>query len=81
MRKNELVLDKISTPQNHALFISMQIYEFTESELHINDLVKRVLRKRKQARNVNDEARILKSIGLLIGLGKLSYYKGYIYRT
>ncbi|AZZ35417.1 hypothetical protein CIK05_00920 [Bdellovibrio sp. qaytius] len=80
MKKNELLLDKLSLPQNHPLYIAMQAYKATEKEIHIDDLIKRVQRKRRSINSLSDEARILKAVGILIHLGKLKYYKGFIYR-
>lgn len=80
MKSNELILDKFSVPQHNILYVGMQVYNFTEKEIHINELIKRMLRKRRNQGNTIDEVRIIKAVGLLIGLGKLSYYKGFVYR-
>jgi len=80
MRPSELVMDKFSLPQHNLLYLGMQVYALTENEVHINDLVRRALRKRKNAGNLTDEARVIKAVGMLIGLGKLGYYKGFVYR-
>ena len=81
MKKNEFILDKFSVPQNHPLFIAMQVFSCNENEIHINDLIERVLRLRKNSENLNDEVRIIKAVALLIGLGKIGYYKGFVYKT
>lgn len=81
MRKNSFVLDKFSVPQNHPLYVGMQVYPFTEKEIHINDLVHKVLGKRRSFTSPADEARVILGIGLLIALGKIEYYRGFLYRT
>ena len=81
MKKNELILDKFSVPQNHPLFVAMQVFNCGQNEIHINDLIERALRLRKNTGNLNDEMRVIKAVGLLIGLGKIGYYKGFVYRT
>lgn len=81
MRKNELLLDKLSQPQNHQLFIAELVFKILESEMHINDLIKKVQRRRGTKDNPSDEARIIKAVGLMIGLGKIKYYKGIVYRN
>lgn len=73
-------MDKFSVPQHNPLYVGMQIYNLTESEIHINELIKRVLRKRKNRGNASDEIRVIKAVGLMIGLGKLGYYRGFVYR-
>ena len=73
-------MDKFSLPQHNLLYVGMQVYELVKKEVHINDLVKRVLKKRKNSWNVTDETRVIKAVGLLIGLGKLGYYKGFVFR-
>lgn len=78
MKKNEFLLDKFSQPQNHPLLVAKQVYDTTSSEVQINDLIQKTLRKRKQKDNLADEARILIAIGNLIALGKLRYYKGHV---
>ena len=80
MKTNNFHLDKFSVPQNNPLLIGMQVYRATEKEIHTNDLIKRIQKKRKNIGNVADEARILRAAGMLIGLGQLAYYKGYVYR-
>jgi hypothetical protein len=80
MKKSDLIMDKFSSPENHPLFMGMQLYGFTEKEIHVNDLIKKVQKLRDKLGNLNDESRILKAIGMLVGLGKLNYYKGFIYR-
>jgi len=80
MKPSELTLDKFSTPQHNLLYVGMQVYNATQNEIHINELIKRVLRKRKNQENTSDETRVIKAVGLMIGIGKLGYYKGYIYR-
>ena len=80
MKRSEFIMDKFSSPQNNLLYVGMLVYDLTEKEIHINQLIERALRKRKNSGNVTDEARVLKAVGLLIGLGKLSYYRGFIYR-
>ena len=81
MNPNELILDKFSVPQHNLLYVGMQVYDSTEKEIHINELIKRMLRKRRNKGNTVDEVRIIKAVGLLIGLGKLAYYKGFVYRN
>ena len=81
MRKNELILDKFSQPQNHPLVIAKMVYEMIHKETHVNEVIKKISKKRKNKFNAIDEARIIKSIGLLIGLGMVSYYKGFIRQT
>jgi len=73
-------MDKFSVPQHNLLYVGMQVYGLTVKEIHINDLVSRALKKRKNSGNITDETRIIKAVGLLIGLGKLGYYKGFVYR-
>lgn len=80
MKPNELICDKFSVPQHNLLYVGMQVYQHAQNEIHINELTRQLLRKRKSAGNTNDEVRIIKAIGLLIGLGKLGYYKGFVYR-
>ena len=80
MKPSEFVLDKFSVPQHNLLYVGMQVYRYTEKEIHINELTKRVLRRRKNTGNTTDEARVIKAIGLLIGFGKLGYYRGFVYR-
>ena len=78
MRKNELLLDKFSQPQNHPLLVAKQVYDTISAELQINELIRKTLKKRKQKDNIADEARILIAIGNLIALGKLRYYRGHV---
>jgi hypothetical protein len=80
MKANELILDKFSVPQHNLLYVGKQVYNSTESEIHIDELIKRVLRKRRNQGNFSDEIRVIKAIGLMIGLGKLGYYRGFVYR-
>ena len=80
MKRSELVMDKFSLPQHNLLYVGMQIYGLTEKEVHINDLVRRALKKRKNSGNITDESRVIKAVGLLIGLGKLGYYRGFVFR-
>jgi hypothetical protein len=80
MKPSELILNKFSAPQHNLLYIGMQVYNSTENEIHINELIKRMLRKRKNRNNTSDEIRIIKAVGLMIGLGKLGYYRGFVYR-
>lgn len=80
MNRSALVMDKFSLPQHNLLCLGMQVYGLTEKEIHINDLIRRALRKRKNSGNITDETRIVKAVGLLIGLGKLGYYRGFVYR-
>lgn len=80
MKRSELVMDKFSLPQHNLLYVGMQVYGLTEKEIHINDLIRRALRKRKNSGNATDETRVVKAVGLLIGLGKLGYYRGFVYR-
>lgn len=78
--KSEFLLDKLSLPQNHPLWVAKQTFVSIKKEVHVNDLVTRVLRKRDSLGNLTDEARVLRSIGLLISMGKLRYYKGYLFK-
>ena len=80
MKRSELIMDKFSLPQHNLLYVGMLVYGLTKKEIHINDLVKRALRKRKNSGNITDETRLIKAVGLLIGLGKLGYYRGFVYR-
>lgn len=80
MNRSEFLLDKFSLPQHNLLFIGIVVYNIANHEIHINDLVIRALKKRKNSGNVIDESRVLKATGLLIGLGILGYYKGFVYR-
>ena len=80
MKPSEMILDKFSVPQHNLLYVGMQVYDSTVSEIHINVLINRVLRKRKNQSNTSDEIRVIKSVGLMIGLGKLGYYRGFVYR-
>ena len=80
MRKNSFLLDKFSSPTNHPLFISMVVYKSIKTEVHINELIKRILKSRKMEGNSIDEARIIKSISLLVLLGLIDYYKGFVFR-
>lgn len=80
MRKNELLLDKFSMPNQHPLLLAKQVYDILKKEMYVDDLIEKVLKKRKQSTNVIDEARVLKGIGLLIALGKVDYYKGFLYK-
>jgi len=80
MRPNELIMDKFTAPQHNLLYIGMQVHKEVRTEIHIDTLIERVLRRRKNARNISDEIRVIKAIGLLIGLGVLGYYKGYVYK-
>jgi hypothetical protein len=80
MKQSELILDKFSIPQHNILYIGMQVYNLTQNEIHINELIKRTLRKRKNKGNTSDEIRIIKAVGLMIGLGKLGYYRGFVYK-
>lgn len=79
--KSELLLNNFSSPQNHALLIAKQVFESLERELHINDLVKRVARKRKTTANIVDEARIIQAVGFLIAVKRVKYYKGFAFRN
>ena len=81
MKRNSFYLDKFSLPQNNPLFVSMQIMKNLKKEVHINDLVNRIAKRRNSVGNVKDEVRILKAIGFLIAMGKVEYYKGMILRT
>lgn len=78
MKKSEYVLDKLSWPKNHPMVVSMNVMTSISGEIHINDLLLRIMRKRKSSGNVIDEARILRAIGLLIAMDKVEYYKGLI---
>ena len=80
MKRSELVMDKFSLPQHNLLYVGMQVYGLTKKEIHINDLISRALRKRKNSGNIMDETRVVKAVGFLIGLGKLGYYRGFVYR-
>jgi len=80
MKANELILDKFSLPQHNLLYVGKQVYDLTGSEVHIDELITRVLRKRKNQGNTSDEIRVIKAVGLLIGIGKLGYYRGFVYR-
>jgi hypothetical protein len=80
MNRSDLVMDKFSLPQHNLLYVGMQVYGLTDKEIHINDLVRRALRKRKNSGNITDETRVIKAVGFLIGLGKLGYYRGFVYR-
>lgn len=81
MRKSRIAMDKFSLPQNNPLVVAKQIYQsFTKKEIHLDELILRVSRKRKSSMNVSDEARIIQAIGLLIAIGKLDYYKGFVFK-
>lgn len=80
MKQNSFFLDKFSLPQNNPLYVSMQILKNINKEVHIDDLVVRVAKKRKSLGNITDEARIIKAIGFMISLGKIEYYKGFLIR-
>lgn len=79
MNKNSFYLEKFSQPQNNPLFVAMQVAKSVRAEVHVNDLVERVQRKRKSVGTIEDEARVLQGIGFLITMGKLGYYKGMIF--
>ena len=81
MRENSMLLDKFSTPSNHPLLIAKMVYEKIGKECHINDIIKNIQNKRKTQGNLQDEARIIQAIGLLIALDKIEYYKGYLYTS
>lgn len=76
-----MLLDKFSVVRNHPLVVSKTIFESFDRETHLNDLIKKVMRRRKTEGNIIDEARIIKSIGFLISLGKVGYYKGFVYKS
>jgi hypothetical protein len=78
MRKNEFLLDKFSQPQNHPLLVAKQVHEAINEEIHLNDLIKPVLRKRKQKDNLAYVARVLIAVGNLVALGRLRYYRGHL---
>lgn len=80
MSRNELLLNKFSVPNHNLFAVSMQVYQHTEREIHVDEVINRVLKKRKQAGNLEDEVRIVKAIGLLIGVGAIDYYQGHIRR-
>lgn len=79
MRKNSLLLDKFSIPSNHVIFISMQIMKtFRKREIHLSELVNKVLMSRNGVENIEDESRVLKAMGFLILQGKIEYCRGMI---
>jgi len=88
MTKNSLLLDKFSIVKNHPLLVAKDVFNNFEKEIHINDLIERVLRKRKttykltdeNSENAIDEARIIQAIGTLIAMDRAGYYKGFVYK-
>lgn len=78
MTKNEFFLDKFSQLQNHPMLIAELVYKTLNKETHINDLIPKLQKKRKKQFNIADESRILLSVGMLVALGKVKYYKGHL---
>lgn len=78
MKENSLLLNKMSLPQNHILYVAMQVCREVTNEISVDKLIKKIAKKRKTSGNLHDEARILKAIGALIALGKVNYYRGHI---
>jgi hypothetical protein len=89
MKANNLTLDKFSTVKNNPLLIAKDVFENFDKEIHLNDLIKRIIRKRRSKYKVKDlnhanvieEARILQAIGLLVVIGKVGYYQGFIFKS
>lgn len=76
MEENYFLLDKFSSPKNHPLILGRLIFRQIKNVMDIDDLIKKVLKKRKSEFNVIDEARIIQAIGMLYSMGKINYYKG-----